>query len=232
MLDFVPQHPLILDSSKFAKFLRTAPTGSSPWPGGCTNEILKVCLEDTETLELLTSAAGDFARATVPRKMSECFMLASMTALQKRDGGVRGLATGTSFRRLVAKTLARQFAQEVEAVCAPFQFALSTRAGTDCVGHAVRAATEANPQATVLSIDAVGAYDHVHRSAMMAKLLEIPVCRVYFHSSGARTVTLRATNGSTQMECSTTFTSTKAGSREIPSCLCSSVQRSTMPWRK
>ena len=122
-------------------------------------------------------AAEDFARATVPREVSECFMLATMTALRKRDGGVRGIATGTSFRRLVAKTLARQFAHEVEAACAPFQFALSTRAGTDCVGHAVRAATEANQQATVLSIDGVGAYDYVHRSSMMAKLLEIPDLR-------------------------------------------------------
>ena len=175
--DFFPEHHLILDASRFAKCLQTAPSGSSPGPGGCTNEILKVCLEDSETLALLTSAAEDFARATVPREVSECFMLATMTALQKKDGGVRGIATGTSFRRLVAKTLARQFAQEVEAACAPFQFALSTRAGTDCVGHAVRAATEANPQATVLSIDGVGAYDHVHRSAMMAKLLEIPALR-------------------------------------------------------
>ena len=72
-------------------------------------------------------------------------------------GGVRGIATGTSFRRLVAKTLVRQFAQEVEAAYAPFQFALSTKAGTDCVGHAVRAAT------AVLSIDGVGAHNHVHR---------------------------------------------------------------------
>ena len=174
--DFFPEHHLILDA-RFAKCLQTAPSGSSPGPGGCTNEILKVCLEDSETLALLTSAAEDFARATVPREVSECFMLATMTALQKKDGGVRGIATGTSFRRLVAKTLARQFAQEVEAACAPVQFALSTRAGTDCVGHAVRAATEANPQATVLSIDGVGAYDHVHRSAMMAKLLEIPALR-------------------------------------------------------
>ena len=175
--DFVPEHRLILDASKFAKCLQTAPSGCSPGPGGCTNEILKVCLEDSETLELLTSAAEDFARATVPREVSECFMLATMTALRKRDGSVRGIATGTSFRRLVAKTLARQFAHEVEAACAPFQFALSTRAGTDCLGHAVRAATEANPQATVLTIDGVGAYDHVHRSAMMVKLLEIPGLR-------------------------------------------------------
>ena len=41
----------------------------------------------------------------------------------------------------------------VETTCAPFQFALSTRAGVDCVGHAVRAATDENPEATVLSID-------------------------------------------------------------------------------
>ena len=105
------------------------------------------------------------------------FTLATMTALQKKDGGVRGIATGTTFRRLVAKTLARQFSKVVEATCSPFQFALSTRAGVDCVGHAVRAATDMDPELTVLSIDGVGAYDHVYRSAMLSKLLEVPALR-------------------------------------------------------
>ena len=76
--------------------------------------------------------------------------------------------------RLVAKTLARQFMNEVDRACSPFQFALSTRAGVDCVGHAVRAATDADPRATVLSIDGIGAYDHVLRSAMMSKFLDVP----------------------------------------------------------
>ena len=93
---------------------------------------------------------------------------------QKPDGGVRGIATGTSFPRLVARTLARQFGKAVEATCAPFQFALSTRASTDCVGHAIRAVADANPVCTVLSIDGIGAYDHVYRSAMLAKLHEVP----------------------------------------------------------
>ena len=44
---------------------------------------------------------------------------ATMTALEKRGCGVRGIATGTVFRRLVSKTLARQSA-------------LSTRAGVEC----------------------------------------------------------------------------------------------------
>ena len=47
---------------------------------------------------------------------------------EARWGGVRGIATRRSFRRLVAKTLARQFGSAVEKVCAPFQFTLSTRA--------------------------------------------------------------------------------------------------------
>ena len=63
----------------------------------------------------------------------------------------------------VAKTLARQFGAAVEATCAPFQIAPSTRAGVDCVEHAVRVATDLNTEATVLSIDGVGAYDHVLR---------------------------------------------------------------------
>ena len=81
---------------------------------------------------------------------------------------------GTSFRRLVARTQARQFGKAVEATCAPFQFALSTRAGTDCVGHAIRALTDANPLTTILLIDGIGAYDHVYRSAFLKKLLNVP----------------------------------------------------------
>ena len=134
--------------------------------------MLKVCLDDGELLQLLTAAAEDFARASVPQEIFRAFQKAHMTALAKKDGGVRGIATGTSFRRLVAKSLARQFAKEVESVCA--QFALSTRAGTDCVGHAVRAMTDAHSTSTVLSIDGIGAYDHVFRSAMLSKLHSEP----------------------------------------------------------
>ena len=129
-----------------------------------------MCLDDGETLQLRTSAAEDFARAP---EVSKVFFSATLIALQKEDGGVRGIATGSSFRRMVAKTSPRQFSSEVETACAPFQFALSTRGGTDCVEHAVFAAADLNPQMTVLSIEGIGAYDHVCRSSMLAKLLEI-----------------------------------------------------------
>ena len=111
--------------------------------------MLRVCLVDVETLGLLFSAAEDFARADRPEP-TRPFLLATMTALRKKDGGVRGIATGTSFRRLVAKTLARQFGAAVQATCVPFQFEISTRAGVDCVGHEVGVATIQNTEATAL----------------------------------------------------------------------------------
>ena len=97
-------------------------------------------------------------------------MSARLTALNKLDGGVRGIATGCSLRRLVARTLAKQFGSAFEAECAPFQYALSTRAGTVCVGQMLRAATDDDPSATILSVDGIGGYDHILRSAMLERL--------------------------------------------------------------
>ena len=120
VLDFMPIAEVNLNAKLFTTCLREAPSGSSPGPGVCTNEMLKVCLDNTEHC----------ARSPVPDCIFKEFTMATMTALQKPDGGIRGIATSTSFRRLVAKTLAKQFMSDVEKACAPFQFALSTRAGT------------------------------------------------------------------------------------------------------
>ena len=51
------------------------------------------------------------------------------------EGGVRGIATGCT-GRFVARTLAKQIMKAFEAECVPFQYAFSTRAGTDCGPHA------------------------------------------------------------------------------------------------
>ena len=73
-------------------------------PPECTNEMLRTCLDDPEVFQFLFRAAEDCASASMPETIRRAFMSASMTALQKPDGGVRGIATGTSVRRLVART--------------------------------------------------------------------------------------------------------------------------------
>ena len=166
-----------MDREAFLKCLKSAPKGSSPGPGGCTYEHLRILVDDVDTMELLFEAVTSLAQARVPQTISSALMSARLTALKKADGGVRGIATGCTLRRLVARTLAKQFAKDFEEECAPFQYALSTRAGTDCVGHFLRAATDTDPQATILSVDGIGAYDHVLRASMLGRLARMPKAR-------------------------------------------------------
>ena len=173
VLEFIQEGKLKLSLKMFANCVRSAPSGSSPGPGGRSNEMLRVLMEDKESLLHLHASAKDFARADVPQSVHDGQHNRVAEARWRRERR----CNRTSFWRLVAMTLARQFGTEVEAACAPFQFTLSTRAGVDCVGHAVRAATDADPMTKVLSVDGTGAHDRVYRAAMMSKLLEVPSLR-------------------------------------------------------
>ena len=76
-------------------------------------------------------------------------------------------------RRLVARTIAKQFAKKAEAATAPFQYALSTKAGCECVTHIVQALTDQDANATVVTVDGIGAYDLTSRSALLEGLLRM-----------------------------------------------------------
>ena len=84
VLEFEPDTPLTMDRKIFHSCLQGTPSGVAPGPGGCTNEMLRTCLDDAETLSLLLQAAEDFARGHVPDDVCRALMLATMTGLQKR----------------------------------------------------------------------------------------------------------------------------------------------------
>ena len=96
-----------------------------------------------------------------------------MTALSKPDGGVRGIVVGDIVRRLVARTISKQIAKKVEETTAPFQYALTTKAGCECVAHILQTLTDSNHETTIISIDGVGAYDLISRHAMLEGVLRI-----------------------------------------------------------
>ena len=81
VIDFVPDRPVELDMKLSTKCLQSAPSGCSPGPGGCTNEMLRLCLDDPELVQLLFKAAEVCARARMPDTVMKAFMSATMTAL-------------------------------------------------------------------------------------------------------------------------------------------------------
>ena len=104
----------------------------------------------------------------------------------------------------------------VEETCAPFQFALSTRAGTDCVGHAIRAATDADHEATVLSIDGVGTSIGARCCRNSWKFRVSNLC---CHSCALCALSLHGTSGKMMRGTAKTLNSTKVESKAILLCL-------------
>ena len=114
-------------------------------------------------MQLFSELASRVSGAQVPREVIQTLRLGQMTALSKPDGGIRGIVVGDVIRRLVARTMAQQLTPAVERATAPHQHALSTKAGCECITHALQGITELHPEATVTSTDGVSAYDLISR---------------------------------------------------------------------
>ena len=147
---FRPAAGLTLCPERLSSNLRRARRGAAAGPTGCTNEHLRVLLDNEEDTRLLYQAAQMLAAASLPPPILDALALGHLVALQKPNGRVRGLVVGDVFRRLVARTLAQQFAARFQEAFLPFQYALSTRAGAESVARALRVGTELDPRATAL----------------------------------------------------------------------------------
>ena len=103
VLAFQPEAPTTLSAEEVGAALRTARRGTAAGLSGATAEHYRLLLE-----EAFATVATPLARAEVPGEALQAMALARLTALQKSNGGVRGIATADALRRLVARTLARK----------------------------------------------------------------------------------------------------------------------------
>ena len=63
---------------------------------------------------------------------------------------------------------------------APFQHALGTSAGCECIAHVLQGITDLDSRATVTSIDGTSAYDLISPSAMMQGIQKVHGAAVVF----------------------------------------------------
>ena len=87
-----------------------------------TSEHLRPLLQSEKDMTLFWQIAQDLARAAVPDVIVDSVRLGRITALQKPNGGVRGIIAGDMFRRLVARTMSQQLSKAVEGATSPFQW--------------------------------------------------------------------------------------------------------------
>ena len=117
---YEPEEQLNLSSEALFKNIRKARRGAAGGPSGMTVEHLRPLLECDRALDSLHKFARIVARGEVPDRIEPVVRLGRLTALRKPDGGVRGIVYGDVLRRLVARTIAQQIADQVEGAPLPF----------------------------------------------------------------------------------------------------------------
>ena len=183
-----------------------------------TAEHLRPLLESVKDMTLFWELAQDLARAAVPDVIVDSVRLGRITALQKPNGGVRGIVAGDMIRRLVARTISQQLSEAVERATSPFQYALTTPSGGECIAHALQALTDLDDRATVLSIDGIGASHEVRCSMVRGRSLVVSRSSL---SSCNSTATLPPLCGKMILVKPTRSTKAKEESRAILRCPCS-----------
>ena len=172
--NFHPNHPVHIPRAILTSNLRRARKGAAPGPSGLISEALRLILDDETITDQFIQVSQLLAQGLVPPVAAQLLGFGRMVALQKPQGGIRGLVVGDLFRRLVSRSLAQLFASQLQKACRPWQYALTTRAGTEAVVKALVASTELDPDQTIVSVDGIGAYDHVSRTSMLTGLLQVP----------------------------------------------------------
>ena len=169
-----PPVPVVLNRVALLANLRRARKGAAPGPSGLTAEMLRVVLDDADASQSFSDVASQLACARVPDDIVPALGLGRVVALSKPNGGTRGLVIGDFLRRLVARTLAQQYAAPLAEACHPHQYALGSRVGAEALIHEVQARCAADPRLTVVSLDAAAAHDGMSRQTVLRELKEVP----------------------------------------------------------
>ena len=113
------------------------------------------------------------AQGVAPEAAIHAVRVGRLTALLKPDGGVRGIVVGDVVRRLIARTISQQMSDAVKVATSPYQYALSTRAGCECISHVLQGLTELDTTPQSFSIDFIVAFDLISRGVMLQAVRDV-----------------------------------------------------------
>jgi len=105
---------------------------------------------------------------SVPSEICPLLYGACLTALKKKDGGLRPIAVGNTLRRLAGKIVSRRVMEAMGGLVRPTQLGYGTRGGAEAAVHATRAYVSTDNEARViLKMDFRNAFSTIRRDRML-----------------------------------------------------------------
>ena len=178
----VPDEPISISAEAISLAIRSFPHGSAGGPDGLRPQHLKdligtSAIEGSASYQLLT-ALSSFANLVLegrtPPSIRPAFFGASLIALEKKGGGIRPIAVGSTLRRLVAKAASAIMKSKMSALLAPTQLGFGIKGGVDAAIHAARYYLHhLTPHHAVVKLDFRNAFNSVRRDKMLNAVLDL-----------------------------------------------------------
>ena len=178
---------LSVDESDVLKAVRSFPAGSSAGLDGFGPQHLLdlvSCLESgADLLTALTAFVNLLLAGKCHRDVSPILFGGRLIAIDKKSGGIRPIAIGSTFRRVVAKC-ANAFADsKLAPVFSPRQLGVGIPSGCESAIHATRRFLQSMPSNFVVAkIDFSNAFNSLRRDAMLQAVYDsIPELYSFCH---------------------------------------------------
>ncbi|GAV05564.1 hypothetical protein RvY_15670 [Ramazzottius varieornatus] len=119
--------------------------------------------------EALAKLMTQMLHGKVPDNVCEVLYGASLTALKKKDGGIRPIAVGNTLRRLAGKIIGKRIGSEMEQRVRPEKVGRGTTGGAEAAVHAVRSFLEEGRTASqiLLKLNFKNAFNTIRRDVLI-----------------------------------------------------------------
>jgi hypothetical protein len=186
----VPPKPLVISEDVIKKMIHTFPSGSSPGPMGLRGEHLRASIKphlQVNLLETLAKFVNVLIAGEINPVLAPFLAGASLSALEKKDGGIRPLACGNLLRRLASKCICCVTKDRFREHLSPHQVGVAVPGGAEIIIHEAREIykrfdeDETYSKFGYLKVDFRNAFNEVSRQAIYDELvIHFPEIVPYF----------------------------------------------------
>ena len=165
---------LVVQERAIMDAIKSFPAGSSGGVDGLRPQHLKdmISVQNGDASVKLVARLTEFTNlclsGKVPQSIPPIFCGASLSALNKKDGGIRPIAVGCTLRRLVAKTASKSVQEKMASKMAPIQLGFGVKHGTEAAAHAARRFSEnMSTGQALLKLDFANAFNALSREELL-----------------------------------------------------------------
>ncbi|GJV55808.1 putative reverse transcriptase domain-containing protein [Tanacetum coccineum] len=175
----IDHHPLIASQDVVLDRIKSFPRGTSCGRDGLRAQHLMDCLSGAavaisdELVSSITQVVNLFLEGNCPTVLGGYIASAPLTPLVKPGGGIRPIAVGTIWRRLVSKVSATMIGHSLDGYLDGLQFGVGVPGGGEAILHAVNRLVEDRGDDVGLSmllVDFQNAFNLVDRTVMLEEV--------------------------------------------------------------